>query len=75
MSFQAEAAIREIAKREGKTVQEVLNDMQEALDAGMQNPDPAVQAEWRRIPHKGAKPTPQEVMDYMANKMKADRLN
>ncbi len=49
--------------------------MQEALDAGMQSPDPAVQAEWRRIPHKGAKSTPQEVMDYMANKIKADRLN
>lgn len=75
MSFHADAAIREIAKRQGLTEQEVLASMQEALDEGMRSPDPAVQAEWRSIPHKGEKPTPQEVMEHIVRKMRMERMN
>ncbi len=61
-----ESIFREIASREGSTVDEVCKDIQEAIDAGFDNPDPAVQAAWRMIPMKGPRPTPEEVITYCA---------
>lgn len=75
MDFRADAAIREMAKQQGITVQELLASMQDALDEGMRSPDPAVQAEWHSIPHKGEKPTPQEVMAHIVKKIRMEQLN
>ena len=34
--------------------------MQIAIDAGFDNPDPAVQEEWKKMTLKGDRPTPKE---------------
>lgn len=59
--------IRQIALQEGISEQEVIDEMQKAIDIGFSNPDPAVQAYWAAMPFKG-KPTPQELMLYLAQK-------
>ena len=58
--------LRQIARQEGKTTAQVYRDMQVAIDAGFDNPDPKVQATWKDIPFKGDRPTPEDVITYCA---------
>ena len=60
----------EIALKNGVSVAEVRKEIQAALDEGMKNPDPNVQAYWNSIPRKGDKPTAQEVITYFSNQIK-----
>jgi len=66
--------IRHIAKQEGISEQEVLDEMQKAIDAGYNDPDPAVRAYWASLPFKG-KPTPQELIVYLAGKVQNESLH
>lgn len=65
----ANKAFEKIARREGVSVIEVREEIQKAIDIGMASTDPAVQAQWKRIPYRGDKPTPDEVVLYMAKKI------
>ena len=62
--------LAEIALKNGVSVDEVRKEIQVALDEGMKNPDPNVQAYWNSIPRKGDKPTAQEVITYLSNQIK-----
>lgn len=59
-------ALEIIAAKEGISVEEVRREIQFAIDEAMKNPDPKVQAEWRKIPKKGKKPTPEEVIEFVS---------
>lgn len=61
---QIQKIIAQIARREGITEAEVRSAMQEALQAGFRNPDPAIQAAWRQIPMKGNSPRPEEFIAW-----------
>lgn len=65
VEFMVEAAINAVARSYGISRREVIKNMQDAIDDGFFNPDPAIQAEWRRIPFKGFKPTPQELIAHI----------
>ena len=52
------------------TPEEVRREMQIAIDAGFDNPDPAVQEEWKKMTLKGDRPTPEEVINYAVKKLK-----
>ena len=47
-----------IAKKYNTTPEEVRREMQIAIDAGFDNPDPDVQEEWKKMTLKGDRPTP-----------------
>ena len=64
-----------VAKQNNTTVEEVYKEMQIAIDAGFDNPDPEVQKMWRQIPFKGERPTPEDVIPYVALKVKSDKKN
>ena len=66
--------IRHISKQEGISEQEVIDEMQKAIDAGYNNPDPTVQAYWASMPFSG-KPTPQELIVYLAGKIQNEGLH
>lgn len=66
--------ICKIAKQEGISEQEVIDEMQKAIDEGYSNPDPAIQAYWASMPFKG-KPTPQELIVYLAGKIQNESLH
>ena len=44
--------------------------MKEAMDAGRNNPDPAVQAKWAGFEYAGDEPTLEEFILWMATKIK-----
>ena len=59
-----ERVLEQITREDHTTPEAVRREMQLALDAGQANKDPAVQARWRQIPHKGEKVTLEEFMEY-----------
>ncbi|BDF33150.1 hypothetical protein CE91St62_12150 [Lachnospiraceae bacterium] len=59
-----------IGQEEGISAKEVERKIQLAIDSGFDNPDEKVQAEWAKIPFKGERPTPEEVIEYMCKKLK-----
>ncbi|MDO4567419.1 MAG: sporulation initiation factor Spo0A [Clostridia bacterium] len=67
----AERAIRQLAMREGVTVEEVRRQMALAILAGLSDQDAAVQARWKKIPCKGEIPTPEELISYLAKHIDA----
>ncbi len=60
---------QEIAKREGVTVKEVYQKIQEAINAGYDSPDPNIHGEWKKIPTKNGRPTPEDVIAYCVKEM------
>lgn len=40
--------IKAVAQKNGVSTDTVLREMQEAIDSGFNNPDPEVQAKWKR---------------------------
>ena len=61
-----------IAEKYNTTPEEVRREMQIAIDAGFDNPDPAVQEEWNKMTLKGDRPTPEEVINYAVKKLKGN---
>lgn len=51
-----------IAKENHTTPEDVYREMQIAIDAAYDNPDPEVRKNWKSIPFKGDRPTPEEVI-------------
>ena len=58
-----------VAKQNDVSVDEVKREIQKAIDLGMVNPDPHIQAFWNSIPRAGKHPTPEEVISFFAKEM------
>lgn len=61
-----------IAEKYNTTPEEVYEEMQKAINAGFDDPDPAVQEEWKKVTLKGDRSTPEEVIDYAVKKLKGN---
>ena len=66
----AAGIIRQIARDNHVTEEEVRRDMKEAMDVGRSNPDPAVQAKWAGFEYAGDEPTLEEFILWMAGQIK-----
>ena len=62
----ADAALREVARKNHITVEEVRKEIRLAMIAAMCDPDPAIQRVWREIPCAGAALTPEDLITYIA---------
>ena len=62
-----------VAEQHNTTTEEVYSEIQRAINAGFDNPDPAVQESWRKVKFKGERPTPEEVMEYLAKRLRAEK--
>lgn len=58
-----------VAKQHGVSKDEVYREIQKAIDAGFDNQDPAVQAEWKKMSIRGERPTPEEVIAYVVGQL------
>ena len=52
------------------TEEEVRRNMKEAMDAGRNNHDPAIQAKWAGFEYAGDEPTLEEFILWMAEQVK-----
>lgn len=58
--------IKQIAKQHHTTSEHVQREMEAAMKEAKRNKDPAVQARWKAIPHKGEEVTLEEFINYIA---------
>ena len=61
--------IKRIAREHGVPEAQVRADMQEAMNAGRANPDPAVQARWAAFHYAGTEPTVEEFILWTASQI------
>lgn len=65
--------LEQIARKHGTTPEAVRREIQQAIDAAFDNPpDDLAAYRIRRIPCKGARPTPEEAIAYLSGQA-ADR--
>lgn len=57
--------LERIAAANHMTTTEVRREIERAIRVGMESPDPAVRAQWARMPKAGKVPTPDELIAYM----------
>ena len=63
-------AIKKIAQQNGVSAESVYYEISEAIKAGYNNPDPAVQDYWRKITPGGEMPPPEKVIELLTNEIK-----
>lgn len=73
MTKEVRELLEQVAKKNHATIEEVYKEMQIAIDAGFDNPDPEVQKMWKQIPFKGDRPTPEDVIPYVATMAQAQK--
>jgi hypothetical protein len=62
----ANRALIKAARRNGVSLESLLGEIELAIAIGMADPDPAAQAFWRSVPRTGDRPTPAELVEYIA---------
>ena len=70
----AENAIKEIARRDGVTVEYVRVQMQIAMMNGLCSTDPRIKEFWKHVPRDGEIPTPEELIIHTAELVKRRRF-
>jgi len=58
--------IKKIARQNHVSEAQVRADMQEAMNAGKNNPDPAMRARWSTFDYAGTEPTLEEFILWIA---------
>ena len=62
----AKEALKEVAEEYGVSLEEVRQEIADALCDARENPDPGVQENWKRMGNQGARMTPEEAVAYLA---------
>lgn len=63
----AGTALKQVALKEGVSVDTVRHEIGIAIAAAAKSSDPEARAFWMSIPHKEARPTPEEAIAYIAD--------
>ena len=58
--------IRELASIHGVSEESIRVEMEHAINAGYNNPDPAVKGIWDDTPFRGTRPSPEEFILWCA---------
>jgi hypothetical protein len=58
-----------VAKEQGVSLDEIRGEIELALRQAQENSDMEMQAQWAKIPRAGEKPTPEEVILYLSEKL------
>lgn len=69
MEKTTEKIISKIAKKHGVTNEEILKQMQGAIDDAMLNQKPEASAFWDELKKNGTEPTPKDVVDLILRNM------
>lgn len=62
MNTNFQEILAKVAQKNHTTPEEVYRQMQIAIDAAYDNPDPEIQKNWKALNIQGDRPTPEEVI-------------
>ncbi len=60
---------KRMAEKRSITEEELKEQIQQRIIAGLNSPDPARRKQWEEIPHEGDIPTPEEYVRYVVEKL------
>lgn len=63
----AKKALKKLAKQKNVSEGTIRREIEIAIAEAMKSPEPQAQAFWKSIPHAGGRPTPEEVIAYIAD--------
>lgn len=66
----AKKALRKLSQKEGIPLEEIRREILIATDDAMKNADPQAKALWDELNYKGNKPTPEEIIAFLSQKLK-----
>ena len=61
----AAKALKAVAKKHGVSVEEVRWEIEQAISAAKESQEEKAVRFWSAVPHKGERPTPEEVIAYL----------
>lgn len=64
--------IERLAHERKLTVEEMRAVISDRIKAGMNDPDPEKRAQWEKIPHESERPTPEEWLEYVVEKLEVE---
>ena len=73
MKMKYSKAIKQAAKQNGVSPESVYDEISKAIEAGFNNPDPAVQEYWRKIAPDGNIPSPEKVIEILSKEIKKNK--
>lgn len=62
MNTNFQEILERIARENHTTPEDVYREMQIAIDAAFDNPDPEIRKNWENIHYEGERPTPEDVI-------------
>ena len=62
--------IKEIARREGVSVEHINEEIERAITVGFMNPDPEVRKYWAKIAPDGKIPSPEKAIEILTKMSK-----
>ena len=65
---------KRMAEERGITEEELKEQIQQRIIAGLNSPDPVRRKQWEEIPHEGDSTTPEEYVRYVVEKLTAEGL-
>jgi len=72
MNRKYSAAIQKIAEQENISAEFIYSEIQKAIEAGYNNPEPEVQEYWRKIAPDGRIPAPEELIEILSREIELD---
>lgn len=60
---------KRMAEERGITEEELKEQIQQRIIDGLNSPDPVRRKQWEAIPHEGDRPTPEEYVRYVVEKL------
>ena len=61
--------IKKIAEQDGVSAEYVYDEIAKAIEAGYNNPEPAVQEYWRKIIPGGEMPPPEKMIEILVTEL------
>lgn len=73
MTKKFQRILERIALENNTTAEAVYREMQQAIDAGFDNPDPEVQERWKLLGYNGKRPTPEDLVMNISKMLKGNK--
>ena len=72
--YNNDSFFKRMAEERGITEEELKEQIQQRIIAGLNSPDPVRRNQWEAIPHEGDISTPEEYVRYVVEKLAAEGL-